>query len=96
MSDEATVRIALRVRPGAKKNAVLGRREDTWKITLQAPPIDGRANRACVEYLAKLLGLKRSAVSIVKGEKSRDKVIEISGLAQDDVQAKLQAAGENP
>ena len=95
MSDEAVVRIAVRVRPGAKKNAVLGRREDTWRITLQAPPIDGRANRACGEYLAKLLGLKRSAVSIVKGKKSRDKVIEISGLAQDDVNTKLQAAGEN-
>ncbi len=96
MSDEAAVRIAVRVRPGAKNNTVLGRREDTWRITLQAPPIDGRANRDCVEYLAKLLGVKRSAVSIVKGEKSRDKVIEISGLAQDDVNTKLQAAGENP
>ena len=95
MSDTATVRIAVRVRPGARKNAVLGRREDTWRITLKAPPIDGRANRACVEYLAKLLGVKRSAVSIVKGEKSRDKVIQISGLVQGDVQAKLQAAGEN-
>ena len=82
MSDEAAVRIAVRVRPGAKKNTVLGRREDTWRITLQAPPIDGRANRACVEYLAKLLGVKRSAVSIVKGERSRDKVIEISTLSK--------------
>ena len=52
MSEEPVAHIALRVHPGAKKNAVLGKRQDAWKIALQAPPVDGRANRACIDYLA--------------------------------------------
>jgi len=94
MSEEPVARIALRVHPGAKKNAVLGKRDNVWKIALQAPPVDGRANRACIDYLAKLLGVKRSAVSILKGEKIRDKIIEIKGLDDDEAAAALQAAAE--
>jgi hypothetical protein len=92
MSDETMARIAVRVQPGAKKNAVLGRREDAWKISQQAPAVEGRANRACVDYLAKLLGVKRSAVSILKGEKTRNKVIEVKGLTNEEAGAALQAA----
>jgi hypothetical protein len=94
MSDEIAARIAVRVQPGAKKNAVLGKRGDAWKIALQAPPVEGRANRACIEYVAKLLGVKRSAVSILKGEKIRDKIVEIKGLNNDETSAALRIASE--
>lgn len=94
MSDETVARIEVRVQPGAKKNAVLGKREDAWKISLQAPAVEGGANRACVDYLAKLLGVKRSAVSILKGEKIRNKVIEIKGLTNQEASAALQTAAE--
>ncbi|MDA1313021.1 MAG: DUF167 domain-containing protein [Acidobacteria bacterium] len=94
MSEETVAHIALRVHPGAKKNAVVGKRADAWKIALQAPPLDGRANRACIDYLAKLLGVKRSVVSILKGEKIRDKIIEIKGLTSDEASAALKTASE--
>jgi hypothetical protein len=94
MSEEPVARIALRVHPGARKNAVLGKRENAWKIALQAPAVDGRANRACIAYLAILLGVKRSAVSILKGEKIRDKIIEIKGLNDDETSAALRSASE--
>jgi uncharacterized protein (TIGR00251 family) len=95
MSGKIAARIAVRVQPGAKKNAVTGKREDAWKIALQAPAIEGRANRACVDYLANLLGVKRSEISILKGEKIRDKIIEIKGLTNDDANATLQATSES-
>ena len=58
----------------------------------QFPERHGKANRACVEYIAGLLGVRRSAVAIIKGEKSRDKVIAIEGLADEEVNAALQDA----
>jgi len=92
MKEESVARIALRIQPGARKNSVLGKRKEAWKIAVQAPPVEGRANRACVEYLAELLGVRRSAISILKGEKSRDKVIEVKGIGDEAADAALQSA----
>ncbi len=88
----AAARVALRVQPGAKKDALLGKQADAWKISLRAPAAEGKANRACIEYIAGLLGVRRSAVAIINGEKSRDKVIAIEGLAKEQVNAALQDA----
>ena len=52
----------VKVHPRAKKNAITGELGDALKLSLTAPPIEGRANEACVEFLAKLLKLRRSSV----------------------------------
>jgi len=62
---------AVRVHPRAKKSAITGELGDALKIALTAPPIDGRANDACIEFFAKQFHVPRSAVSIVSGETSR-------------------------
>ena len=80
---------AIKVHPRAKKNAISGELGDALKIALTAPPIDGRANDACIEFFAKLFQMPRSAVNILSGETSRRKVIRIAGLSADAVRARL-------
>jgi uncharacterized protein (TIGR00251 family) len=81
-------RLTVKVHPRAKRSAITGRFGDAWKLDLAAPPVDGKANEECVRFFADLAGVPRSRVSIVLGAASRTKVIEIEGLAQDQL-AKL-------
>lgn len=94
MSATPGVRVAIRVQPGAKKDAVLGKQAAAWKVSVRAPAVEGKANRACVEYLAKLLDVRRSSVALIKGEKSRDKVFEINSRTSDQVRNTFQDAAD--
>ena len=67
------VAIRVKVTPRASKNAVIGRRGDSVAVKLTSPPIEGRANKDLIKFLAKLLGVAPSRVSIVKGETSEKK-----------------------
>ena len=80
---------AVRVQPRAKKNAVIGVLGDALKVALSSPPVDGRANEACIEFLSRLLGVARSCVTIAAGETSRNKVIRVAGLSSDEVRLRL-------
>ncbi len=75
-----SVKINLRVIPRAKRDAIEGFREEVLRVRVTAAPQGGSANTAVVKLLAKRLGLPRSSVVLVRGAKSRDKVVEISGL----------------
>jgi len=77
----AGVTFAVKVRPRARRNAVVGELGGAVKIALTAPPIDGRANQACIEFLAELLSLPRSAIEIVSGQSSRSKLIRVAGIS---------------
>lgn len=59
------------------------------KIALTAPPVDGRANQACVEFLAEFFGLPKSAVTIISGERGRTKIVRLAGISAATVRAKL-------
>ena len=80
---------AVRLHPRAKKNAITGTLGDALKISLTAPPLEGRANEACIEFLADLLKLPRSSITIAAGQASRNKLIRISGVSAADVEARL-------
>lgn len=80
---------AVRVQPRAKKNAITGVLGDAVKLALTSPPLDGRANEACVEFLARLLRVARSSISIMAGETSRNKVIRVFGLSATEVRQRL-------
>ncbi len=80
---------AIKVHPRAKKNAITGEIGDAFKVSLIAPPIDGKANDACVEFFAKLLKLPRSSVTIASGHSSRSKVLRISGLSVDEIRRRV-------
>ena len=79
------VTFAVKVHPRAKKNGITGELGDALKVSLTAPPIDGRANEACIEFFAKLLEVPRSSVTIASGQTSRQKVIRVTGLSAEEV-----------
>jgi len=85
------VEIDLWVQPRASKTAVVGLQGDAIKVRVAAPPVDGRANTELVRFLAKRLGVPRSAVEMVRGEKGRRKTVRIAGLTAADAQARLGA-----
>ncbi len=86
-------RVALRVQPGAKRNAVLARMPGgIWKVAVAAPPLEGRANEAVVELMSDLLGVHRRQVTLARGGTSRSKVIEVEGLSEAEANARLEAA----
>jgi uncharacterized protein (TIGR00251 family) len=82
-------RIPVKVHPRAKRSAVTGRFGDAWKLDLAAPPVDGKANDECIRFFAELAGVPRSRVRIVSGAGSRMKVVEVEGLAQEELERKL-------
>jgi uncharacterized protein (TIGR00251 family) len=82
-------RLTVKVHPRAKRSALAGRIGDAWKLSLAAPPVDGKANDECVRFLAEFAGVPRSRVRIVMGSTSRVKVVEIEGVPQEDLERRL-------
>ena len=87
-----TIRLNLRVSPGAGRSAVVGRHGDAWKLRVAAPPERGRANASVVSLLATSLEIGRPDVRIVSGAASRDKVVEIVGLTLQETEQRLASA----
>ncbi|HEU5336452.1 MAG TPA: DUF167 domain-containing protein [Terriglobales bacterium] len=83
---------AVKVQPRARKNTITGAVGEAVKIALTAPPVDGRANDACVEFLAELLNVPRGSVTIVSGHSSRNKVIRVAGRTAAEIEQRFRAA----
>ena len=83
------------MRARASRNRVAGFRDGTLRVSIAAPPLDGRANAALVELLADTLGVAKSRVSIVRGLASRDKVVAVEGLAAEEIQRLLDPQGQS-
>jgi uncharacterized protein (TIGR00251 family) len=80
---------ALRVQPRASRNAIAGVMGDAVKLAITAPPVDGKANQAVVEYLAELFDVAKSNIVIVSGESGRNKLIAVRGLSAEQVRKAL-------
>jgi uncharacterized protein (TIGR00251 family) len=85
--------LSVRVQPRASRNEVTGLVGETLKIRLTAPPVEGEANDACLKFLAKLLDLAPSRLVVIQGDRSRNKVVRITGLTQTEVTARLAKNG---
>jgi len=81
--------LAVKAVPNAPRSEVVGWLGDALKIKIHAPALDGRANDALCEFLADELGLPRRAVTLVHGDKSRQKLVRIAGLTRADAKTKL-------
>jgi uncharacterized protein (TIGR00251 family) len=79
----------VKVHPRAKKNAITGELGDSLKLSLTAPPVEGKANQACIEFFANLLKVSRSSVTIASGETRRNKVVRVVGLSAKEVRERL-------
>ena len=82
---------AVRVQPRARRNAITGVVGDALKLALTAPPVKGKANQTCIEFLAELLNVPRGSVTIVGGQTSRNKIIRIVGRTAAEVEQLLRA-----
>ena len=87
--------LRLRVHPGAKRTGVVGWMADgTLKLSVREAPEDGRANRALVAWLAEALGVRESAVRVVRGQGGRSKVVEVDGMDEATMRARITAGME--
>lgn len=73
------IRFPVRVKPGAKRDAVGGEHAGALIVSVKAPAIEGKANEAVRKVLAKALGVRPRDVTVARGERGRDKVIELAG-----------------
>jgi uncharacterized protein (TIGR00251 family) len=79
----------MKVHPRARKNAITGIVGDALKLALTAPPLEGRANDACIAFLAEFLNVPHSSVTIAAGASSRNKVIRVAGVTAAQMEEKL-------
>ena len=85
----AAASLKIRVIPNAKKSEFSGYRDNELVLRLNAPPVEGKANKAAVDFLAEYFKVTRSAVVLLRGESSRHKIFQIVGLESDDLERKL-------
>lgn len=89
-SHKGGVRFVVHVRPRASRTEIVGEHDQGLKIRVAAPPVEGAANAELMSFLAKVLGVARSSVRVVKGEHGRHKVVEVDGVTPGAVTALLE------
>lgn len=85
--------LKLHVTPRSSRDQVIGWRGDVLCVKTTAPPVEGAANGAISKFLARSLGVRTSQITLVSGEKSREKTFRIRGISEPDVRARLSAGG---
>ena len=83
--------VNLRVQPRAARNEIVAWQDEALRVRVTAPPVDGEANTAVRQLVARALGVAPSTVTLVRGERSRDKVVRVAGLSLATVRARLAA-----
>lgn len=76
------VRLHLWIQPNASKSEVIGPYENSLKIKIKAPPVEGKANQEVIEFLSKKLAISKKNINIIRGDSSRKKCVEILGLTE--------------
>jgi uncharacterized protein (TIGR00251 family) len=83
------ISFSIKVHPRARKNAITGVVGNALKLALTAPPVEGRANQAVIEFFADLFQIPRSSVTIASGETSRNKIVRIAGVSKPAAEQRL-------
>jgi uncharacterized protein (TIGR00251 family) len=86
---EAAVTLKVRLQPRASRDGIDGLHGDALKVRVTAPPVEGRANKAVKKLLAEKFGLSPSQIEIIAGERSREKLLRISGISKADMERVL-------
>jgi len=82
--------IKVKIIPGSSKNKVIGVYNNSLKITITAPPIEGKANKKCITYIAKCFDVAKSKIEIISGQTSKNKLIKIYDISQREFLDKLE------
>lgn len=88
MADGAQIEV--RLQPRGSKDELVGMRDGVLRAKVTAPPVDGRANKALCKLIAKRVGVAPSRVGVVRGEKSREKVVRVEGVGKAEVETALE------
>jgi len=81
--------LQVRVQPNASRDEVAGVFDGRLRIRLTSPPVEGAANKACIRFLSKRLGIAKTRITILRGERTRNKVIGIGGMKAEGASKKL-------
>ena len=81
--------LRVRVQPRASRCEITDVKGEYLKVRVNAPPVEGAANRACRDYLAKQFGIAKGSVEILSGEKSREKRILLKGIDKDTISSQI-------
>jgi len=84
------VRLEVRVQPRSSRNQVVGEQSGALKVKLTAPPVEGEANAALLVFLAEYFGIPRKDITLLRGESSRTKLVEIKGLSAETLLKKIE------
>ncbi|MCB0332482.1 MAG: YggU family protein [Bdellovibrionales bacterium] len=87
---ESGIVLSLHVSPGRKKSEIVGIHDDCLKVTLAAPPVDGKANKELCSYLARFFGVPKRDIEIVRGESSRKKSVHVVNVSVVEIEGCLQ------
>lgn len=87
----SAARIPVRLQPRASRDEIVGLRDGVLVVRVTAPPVDGRANGALCKLIARRAGVAPSRVSVVRGERSRDKLVQVEGVEAEALAAVLAA-----
>jgi uncharacterized protein (TIGR00251 family) len=81
--------LKVRLQPRAKRNAITGERDGVLRVSVAAAPVEGQANAALCKLIAKRAGVARGRVCVVRGERSREKVVRVEGLTAEELRRAL-------
>ena len=82
--------IQVKIIPGSSKNEIHGVYNNTLKISITTPPVEGKANKKCIAYLAKYFNKAKSKIEIISGKTSKNKLIKIYDISQKDFLDKIE------
>jgi uncharacterized protein (TIGR00251 family) len=85
----SNARLAVKVTPNAGRNQIAGLKDGVLQVKIAAPPEKGKANKELTDFLAEKLGVKKSTISIIKGQTSRHKTILIAGISGEELLKRL-------
>lgn len=86
---ETAITLKIHLHPRASRNGIDGVHGDALKVRVTAPPLEGRANKAVQKFLAEHLGIPPARIAIIAGQRSREKLVRVSGLSRAEVERAL-------
>ncbi|MCH7735907.1 MAG: DUF167 domain-containing protein [Chloroflexi bacterium] len=95
LKPEESCTLKVRVQPKASRNQVDGFQDGTLRLRVTAPPTEGQANAGVITLLAKTLGVSKSRLEIVRGHGSRNKVVAVESLTEQEVRRRIEAGDKH-
>jgi len=84
------IKVKVKIVPGSSKSKIIGAYNNALKISIAAPPVEGKANKKCIAYLAKYFDVAKSKIEIISGQTGKNKLIKIYDISQEEFLDKIE------